>query len=103
MPILVEASIEAFIQGPKELGSDIDGNVMRATIFETCPSKSWPFILVAGEADYSGCLPTEAPGLKGASSVDRRMSLLRTPTFELETFFNERLPPYAILSYMWED
>ena len=31
------------------------------------------------------------------------MRLLRTSTFKLESFFDERLPPYAILSHTWGD
>jgi len=31
------------------------------------------------------------------------MRLLQTSTFELKTFFDQGLPPYAILSHTWDD
>ena len=53
--------------------------------------------------EFAVSLPTEVPGHQSAAFADRKMRLLRTSTFKLESFFEDKIPPYAILSRTWGD
>ncbi len=70
----------------------------------SCKTATHPLVyqLILFRVDYPFSLSSQLLGQKGASLAEREMRLLSTSTFELEEFFDEEIPQYAILSHRWE-